>query len=90
MRTIGITELNQQTSRVLREVQEGERINVTMHGRVVAQLVPATPTATWLEQKKAEGRIQPPTDPDADLPDLVPLRSGLSLDELIDAARTEH
>ncbi|MBO0841736.1 MAG: type II toxin-antitoxin system Phd/YefM family antitoxin [Nocardioides sp.] len=89
MRTIGITELNQQTSRVLREVQAGERIDVTMHGRVVARLVPATPEATWLEQKKAEGRIQPPTGPDADLPDVVPLRSGLSLDELIEDSRAE-
>lgn len=90
MRTIGITELNQQTSRVMREVQAGERIAVTMHGRVVAELVPATPGATWLEQKKAEGRIQPPTDREAELPDLVPLRSGRSLDELIEEAKGEH
>lgn len=92
MRAIGITELNQQTSRVIREVMDGERIDVTMHGRVVARIVPATNEATWLEQKKAEGRIQPPTslDLDAELPDLLTLASGLTLDQLIDESKGDE
>src|SRR5262249_40629181 len=84
MRVIGITELNQQTSRVIKEVKDGARVDVTMHGRVVARIVPATPGTTWLDQKKAEGRVQPPADVDAELPALVPVRSGLTLDQLID------
>jgi prevent-host-death family protein len=90
MRAISITELNQQTSRVLREVQEGEQLEISMHGRVVARLVPATDQATWLERKKAEGRITPPSAPDVPLPDLVAARSGLSLDQLIDESKGDH
>ena len=90
MRRISITELNQQTSRVLREVQEGEQLEISMHGRVVARLVPATDQATWLERKKAEGRITPPSAPDTPLPELVAARSGISLDQLIDESKGDH
>jgi prevent-host-death family protein len=55
MPTIGVRELKQQTSQVLRRVRErGEEIEVTLHGRVVARLVPAAAprarrpaSATW-------------------------------------------
>lgn len=55
MATIGVRELKQRTSQVLRRVRErGEEIEVTHHGRVVARLVPvAAPrrrrpaSATW-------------------------------------------
>ena len=41
MRTLGIRELRDNISEVLREVEEeGEIIEVTNHGRVVARLVP--------------------------------------------------
>jgi prevent-host-death family protein len=44
MATIGVRELKEQTSRILRRVRErGEEIDVTYHGRVVARLVPASP-----------------------------------------------
>jgi prevent-host-death family protein len=90
MRAISITELNQQTSRVVRAVQEGEQVEISMHGRVVARLVPAMDQATWLERKKSEGRITPPSAPDAPLPDLVAVKSGLSLDQLIDESKGDH
>src|SRR5687767_7400549 len=38
MRTVGIRELKSQLSRVLRDVQRGERVLVTDRGRVVAEL----------------------------------------------------
>jgi|GraSoiStandDraft_16_1057320.scaffolds.fasta_scaffold7608477_1 prevent-host-death family protein len=42
MRTLGIRELRNRISEVLREVEvEGEIVEVTNHGRVVARLVPA-------------------------------------------------
>ena len=42
MAAIGVRELKQRTSEVLRRVRErGEEIDVTHHGRVVARLVPA-------------------------------------------------
>ena len=41
MRTIGVRELKEHTSQVLRRVrQRGEEIEVTHHGRVIARLVP--------------------------------------------------
>ena len=40
MKSIGVRELRQQASRYLREVERGEHIEVTDHGRPVARLVP--------------------------------------------------
>jgi prevent-host-death family protein len=41
MRAVGVRELKQRTSQVLRELQKsGEEVEVTHHGRVVARLVP--------------------------------------------------
>jgi prevent-host-death family protein len=41
MRSIGVRELRQNTSRVLRQVREkGEQIEVTYRGRAVARLIP--------------------------------------------------
>ena len=43
MLSVGIRELKEQTSQILRRVREdGEEIQVTYHGRVVARLVPAS------------------------------------------------
>jgi prevent-host-death family protein len=45
MITIGIRELKQQTSEWIRRVREnGEQVQVTYHGKVVAILVPVNPT----------------------------------------------
>jgi prevent-host-death family protein len=41
MPTVGVRELKERTSKVLRRVRErGEAVDVTFHGRVVARLVP--------------------------------------------------
>jgi prevent-host-death family protein len=46
MGAIGIRELKAQASQVIRRVRErGEEIEVTLHGKVVARLVPASRTA---------------------------------------------
>ena len=56
MRAIGVRELKERTSEVLRYVRErGEEIEVTYRGEVIARLVPAAPkrpsaratTAAW-------------------------------------------
>jgi len=41
MRTIGIRELKTHMSEAIRDVQAGTTIEVTLHGKVVATLVPA-------------------------------------------------
>ena len=53
MRRIGVRELKEQTSRVLREVREsGEIFEVTNRGRVIARLVPAGHRPPVAEQEK--------------------------------------
>jgi prevent-host-death family protein len=55
MRAIGVRELKQRASQVLRRVRErGEEVEVTHHGRVVARLIPVSrarphprAAATW-------------------------------------------
>jgi prevent-host-death family protein len=44
MRAIGVRELKERASEVVRRVREGgEEVEVTYHGRVVARLVPVSP-----------------------------------------------
>lgn len=51
---IGIRELRQQASAVLRRVVGGEAIDVTDHGRPIARIVPLRPDV--LDQLVLEGR----------------------------------
>ena len=41
MKRMGIRELKSQMSEVLRQVQEGEMVELTKHGEVIALLMPA-------------------------------------------------
>ncbi len=60
--SVGIRELKQQTSAVLRRVVDGETIEVTDHGHRIARIVPLLPGA--LEQLMLEGRA---TEAEGDL-----------------------
>jgi prevent-host-death family protein len=91
----GIRELKDNLSRYIRRVEAGQRIAVTAHGRVVAELVPpgtATPTSPrsrW-DELVAAGMLHPPIeagDPFEDWPD-IRLPPGTAA-ELIDADRGE-
>jgi prevent-host-death family protein len=66
MTSVGIRELRQRASELLRLVAQGEIIEVTDHGRPAAHLVPV-PTGTALEQMRVAGEIDPAS---ADLDDL--------------------
>lgn len=47
MVTIGVRELKQQISKILRRVrEEGEIIEITYHGKIIARLVPVNPPET--------------------------------------------
>jgi prevent-host-death family protein len=71
MKTIGVRELRQRASEFLREVEEGARLEVTAHGRPVAQLVPVRPDGRRA-MLVARGRLTPA---DGDVLDLgAPLR----------------
>jgi prevent-host-death family protein len=46
MVTVGVRELKQQTSELIRRVRErGDEIRVTHHGKVVARIIPVAPTS---------------------------------------------
>ena len=60
MKKIGLKELNQQTSRVIARVRDGERLVVTDHGRDVAMLVPIV-TQSAFEKMLSAAQIRPAT-----------------------------
>jgi prevent-host-death family protein len=64
--TVGIRELRQQASRVLKRVAAGEVVEVTEHGHPIARIVPLRPSV--LDQLTTEGRA---TEAAADLIDLL-------------------
>lgn len=70
MERVGVRELRQNASRVLRRVAAGEVIEVTDRGRAVARIVPMHETSR-LEQLQAEGRASGTT---GDLLDVQPIR----------------
>ena len=61
---MGIRELKNNLSQSVRRVENGERIAVTAHGRVVAMLVPPGPaTMSKRDQLIAEGKLIPAQNP---------------------------
>lgn len=91
--TVGIRELKNQLSRYVALVKKGERVQVTEHGRVVAELVPPTvsqdewPTRTRLV---AAGVIQSASESGDPLDGWQPLPQPLpagTVQFLIDADR---
>jgi antitoxin (DNA-binding transcriptional repressor) of toxin-antitoxin stability system len=72
---VSVTELNQQTSAVLKRVKAGQTLAIIERGRVVAYLSPPLPTPTGdpiIDQWIAEGRILPQKVPGSIL-DLLPI-----------------
>jgi prevent-host-death family protein len=52
MVTVGVRELKQQTSELIRQVREnGQEIRVTYHGKVVARVLPVAPNAEETGQR---------------------------------------
>lgn len=91
----GIRELKDNLSRYIRRIEAGERISVTAHGRVVAELVPpghgarASAGSRW-NDLIAAGILHPPVeagDPFEDWPD-IRLPPGAA-EALIDSDRGE-
>jgi len=69
MAKVGIRELRQNATAVLRRVAAGEVVEVTDRGRAVARIVPMNETSR-LEQLLAEGRASAAT---GDLLDVTPM-----------------
>ena len=60
MKAIGVRELRQRASEYLRQVENGETLEVTAHGRSVARLVPVR-SSSRRQRLVAHGRIAPGT-----------------------------
>lgn len=65
MREIGVRELKSGLSAVLREVENGEQVRVTIRGRPVADIVPAgeSPEARQMRELIAAGVVIPASKP---------------------------
>ena len=94
MTSTGIRELKDNLSRYIRRIEAGERIAITAHGRVVAELVPpgaaTTNRQSRFDELVAAGVIRAPLetgDPTQGWPD-IQLPAGTAA-ELIDADRDE-
>lgn len=63
MTEVGLRELRQQASELVRRVEEGERITITVSGRAAAELVPAAPRR-WRRRADLADLFAGPADPD--------------------------
>ena len=75
MASVGVRELRQRASELLRRVEAGETIEVTDRGRPVAVLAPL-PEAGPLEQLRAAGEVIAAAASLSDLPEPLPLPAG--------------
>jgi prevent-host-death family protein len=87
--SVGIRELRQRASELLRRVEAGETIEITDRGRPVAVLAPL-PEGDPYERLLAAGEIIPATGSLDDLPDPLPPTPGVDLPSVILARLREH
>jgi prevent-host-death family protein len=89
MREIGVRELKANLSKVLRQVDQGNRVRVTRRGRPVADIVPAESSESQWERMIAEGKITPASRPMPKNPP-APRKTGRSASAIILAERDEE
>jgi prevent-host-death family protein len=61
--TVGLRELRQQASELVRRVEAGEEITITISGRPTARLVPIAPQ-TWRTYAEVADVFSGPPDPE--------------------------
>lgn len=54
MRMITATEANRDFSKLLEQVENGDTVNISKHGKIVASIIPATRTLQDMERAKQE------------------------------------
>ncbi len=86
---VGVRELRQEASAILRRVKAGELIEITEHGTPVARLIPIQ--VSQYETMVAAGLITPPINPKGlTSGPLIKLKSGPSASEVLAAMRAEE
>jgi prevent-host-death family protein len=65
MTTVTVSELNQQTARVLERIKAGESVEVSEYGRLIARIVPVAPMTgvPLLDELIEQGRAIPAVNP---------------------------
>ena len=89
MLSIGVRELRQRASAILRAVEEGETVEVTNHGRPVARMVSVT-TRGRLDQLVVEGRSTKAIGDLLRIPEASLRTGGPSLSQVLFAMRADE
>ena len=88
-RSVGIRELRENLSRIVRRVRRGEVLEVTDRGRPVARIVPLELAAGSLADLVAEGTVRP-ARARGPLPAPLDLPSRMTSEEAIDILRGDR
>jgi prevent-host-death family protein len=87
---VGVRELRQNLSVYLDRVKAGETLEVTEHGRPVAELRPRPPeVVAVIDRLIAEGRVTPAARDHRGIPPPLPARPGPTLTEILLQERAE-
>ena len=90
MTSVGVRELRQRASELLRMVERGETIEITDRGRPVAVLGPV-PSGSPLEQLRRTGDLEPANGDIDELPEPLPsVAANLPSEVLADLRRAER
>jgi antitoxin (DNA-binding transcriptional repressor) of toxin-antitoxin stability system len=87
MQQVGMRELRHRLREYLVRVDAGERFEVTVFGRAIAELGPPSRHATTLDRLVQEGRVSLPAVETGDLPAPRPARAGMTATEALLAER---
>ena len=86
---VGVRELRQDASGILRQVKAGECIEITEHGRPIARIVPIGPSL--YEEAIISGLIIAPTISSTEpMPKLIKAEGGLNSTEVLMEMRAEE
>ncbi|MBL5975612.1 MAG: type II toxin-antitoxin system prevent-host-death family antitoxin [Candidatus Leucobacter sulfamidivorax] len=89
MKTVSQRQMRNQSGELLREVEAGETVIVTNHGKPVAMLSPYPEGRTPLELLRALGQTRPAQAPREALGDIVPVEIDIDSAELLRESRGE-
>jgi len=89
MASVGVRELRQRASELLRRVEGGETIEITDRGRPVARLAPL-PEGSRLEVLRSAGEVHSATAEFADLPEPIASRASTLPSAMLERLRNDE
>jgi antitoxin (DNA-binding transcriptional repressor) of toxin-antitoxin stability system len=94
MTVVTVSELNQQTARVLERIKRGESVQVSEYGRLIARIVPVAPVTgiPLLDELIEQGRAIPAgnTGPIPPTPPRDERDTDISLSQALEHARDDE